>query len=231
MVDEALKSNSPAVIDQYIREVEDNLRQLEDATAAVGAEVKGVQRRLAEQEEKAAEFDRAIDAFLIEGNESAAAATQARLNTAKRLVEAYQSQFEQQDREFKNLLNTKVKLEARLATMKAEREELMALLELAKSKEKTNEIVRGLDNLAGLGDSDMSEVANSIRARLDKATTASEMHAESLDEQMARVLGQSELDKQLAERKAKLGLVQPVAEPEPEAPRTFRIEGTMTEEK
>ena len=37
MVDQALKSNSMAVIDQYIRQVEDNLEDLEDAAATVGA--------------------------------------------------------------------------------------------------------------------------------------------------------------------------------------------------
>src|SRR5215212_7050363 len=137
MVDQALQSNSPAVIDQYIRQVEANLMDLEDAPAAVGGEVKGIQRRLADQEQKMHEMDQAIDAFLVEGNEAAASATQSRYNSAVRLVEAYKEQLQRQDAEFKNLLSAKVKLEARLSTMKAEREELTALLELAKSKETT----------------------------------------------------------------------------------------------
>ncbi len=82
MVDQALQNNSPAVIDQYIRQVEANLADLEDAAAAVGGEVKGIQRRLADQEQKMHEMDQAIDAFLTEGNESAASATQSRYNSA-----------------------------------------------------------------------------------------------------------------------------------------------------
>jgi phage shock protein A len=119
MIDQALQNNSPAVIDQYIRQVEANLADLEDAAAAVGGEVKGIQRRLTDQEQKLTEMDRAIDAFLVEGNESAAVAVQSRYNSSKRLVEAYQEQLTRQDEEFKNLLSAKVKLEARLATMKA----------------------------------------------------------------------------------------------------------------
>jgi phage shock protein A len=206
MVDQALQNNSPAVIDQYIRQVESNLADLEDAAAAVGGEVKGIQRRLTEQEHKMQEMDRAIDAFLVEGNESAAVAVQSRFNSAKRLVEAYQEQLTRQDEEFKNLLSAKVKLEARLATMKAEREELTALLELAKSKETTVKVVKSLKDLTGSGDADIARIANSIRTRLDKASTASEMQTASLDAQMDDVLERTELDTQLAERKKKLGL-------------------------
>ncbi|MCC6458156.1 MAG: PspA/IM30 family protein [Caldilineaceae bacterium] len=206
MVDQALQNNSPAVIDQYIRQVESNLADLEDAAAAVGGEVKGIQRRLTEQEQKLAEMDRAIDAFLVEGNESAAVAVQSRYNSSKRLVEAYQEQLTRQDEEFKNLLSAKVKLEARLATMKAEREELTALLELAKSKETTVRAVKSLKDLTGSGDADIARIANSIRSRLDKASTASEMQSASLDAQMDEVLEKSALDTQLAERRRKLGI-------------------------
>ncbi len=206
MIDQALQNNSPAVIDQYIRQVEANLADLEDAAAAVGGEVKGIQRRLTDQQQKMQEQDRAIDAFLVEGNEAAAVAVQSRFNSAKRLVEASQEQVTRQDEEFKNLLSAKVKLEARLATMKAEREELTALLELAKSKETTVRAIKSLKDLTGSGDADIARIANSIRTRLDKASTASEMQSASLDAQMDDVLERTELDNQLAERKRKLGL-------------------------
>ncbi len=206
MVDQALKSNSLAVIDQYIRQVEVNLEDLEDAAATVGGEVKGLQRRLLEFEHKEDELDRAIDAFLTEGNESAALAAQSKLNSTKRLVETYKAQVDRQQVEFKNLLDAKVKLEARLATMRQEREELQAQLNLAKSKEVSVKAMKSLDDLMGSNDADISGIAQSIYARLDKATTASEMRSASLDAQMDEVLGRSELNAQLAERKQKLGL-------------------------
>jgi phage shock protein A len=206
LVDQALKSNSTAVIDQYIRQVEDNLADLEDAAATVGGEVKGLQRKMVEFEHKADELDRAVNAFLMEGNETAALAAQSKLNSTQRLVETYKGQVERQGAEFQKLLDAKVKLEARLATMRQEREELQALLNLAKSKEVSVKAMKSLDDLMGAGDSDIAGIAQSIYARLDKANTASEMRAASLDEQMDEVLGRSELNGQLAERKQKLGL-------------------------
>jgi phage shock protein A len=58
----------------------------------------------------------------------------------------------------------------------------------------------------GSGDADISRMAQSVYDRLDRASTASEMRAASLDEQMDQVLERSTLDSQLAERKKRLGL-------------------------
>ncbi len=206
MIDQALQSNSPAVIDQYIRQVEINLADLEDAAATVGGEVKSIKRRLNDQEQRHTELDRAVDAFLTEGNNGAAVAAQSQLNSTARLVETYREQVQRQESEFRKLLDAKVKLEARLATMKQQREELQALLDLAKSKETTVKAMKSLDDLMGSGDSDIKRIADSIYNRLDKASIASEMRATSLDEQMDQVLERSVLESQLTERKKKLGL-------------------------
>jgi phage shock protein A len=208
LVDQALKSNSLAVIDQYIRQVENHLDDLEDAAATVGGEVRSIQRRLTKQQQKEEELDRAIDAFLMEGNETAATAAQSKLNSTRRLINTYQEQHTRLQGEYQQLLDAKVKLEARLATMKQEREELAALLELAKSKETAVRAMEGLDDLMGSGDTDISRIAQSVYARLDKATTASEMRASSLDEQIDEVLDRSEIDSQLLERRRRLGLVE-----------------------
>ena len=166
MIDTALKSNSPAVIDQYIRQVENNLEDLEDAAATVGGEVKTLQRKVDEYEQKATELDRAIDAFLMEGADNAAVAAQSKLNSTQRLVETYQEQTARQQEEFEKLLGAKVKLEARLATMKQEREELTSLLELAKSKEKTVKAMKSLDDLMGSGDGDISGIERASTSAL-----------------------------------------------------------------
>jgi phage shock protein A len=206
LVDQALKSNSLAVIDQYIRQVEDHLEDLQDAAATVGGEVKSIKRRLHDQEQRSTELDRAIDAFLTEGNDAAATAAQSKLNSTNRLIETYQEQLTRLEAEYQKLLDAKVKLEARLATMKQQREELQALMELAKSKETAVRAMRSLDDLMGSGDADIGRIAQSIYARLDKATTATEMRAASLDEQIDQVLDRATIDAQLAERKKKLGL-------------------------
>ena len=206
MVDSALKANSLAVFDQYVREVEDNLEDLEDAVATVGGELKSLRRRKADQDQKAAELDRSIDVFLREGKEDLALAAQSRLNSINRLVQNYDEMLERQEAEYQSLKDARLKLEAKLTTVKQEREELQVLLDLARSKELTAQAIKSLDGLMGSGDADISRVAEGIRSRLDKASARSEMLAASLDTQMDEVLEKSTLEAQLAERKSRLGL-------------------------
>jgi len=206
MVDSALKANSMAVFDQYVREVDDNLENLEDAIATVGGELKTLRRKKMDLDRRAADLDRNIDIFLREGKEDLALAAQSKLNSVNRLIQNYDEMLERQETEHQSLKDARLKLEAKLTTVKQEREELQALLDLARSKELTAKAIKSLDDLMGSGDADISRVAEGIRARLDKASARSEMLAGSLEAQMDEVLERSTLEAQLAERKARLGL-------------------------
>ena len=206
LVDQALKQNSLAVIDQYIREVEDNLDKLEDAAATVGGQVKTLKRKFDEFQAKAEELDRNIDILLQEGREELAVAAQSKLNSTQRLADEYREQHERQKAEYEKLLDAKLKLEAKLTTIKQEREELQALLDLARAKELTAKAISSLDDLVGAGDDDIGRIAESIRTRLDKASARGEMAATRLDAQMDEVLERTTIDAQLAERRKRLGM-------------------------
>ena len=206
LVDQALKQNSLAVIDQYIREVEDNLDKLEDAAATVGGQVRTLKRKFDEFQAKAEELDRNIDILLQEGREELAVAAQSKLNSTQRLTDEYREQHERQKAEYEKLLDAKLKLEAKLTTIKQEREELQALLDLARAKELTAKAISSLDDLVGAGDDDIGRIAESIRTRLDKAAARGEMAATRLDAQMDEVLERSTIDAQLAERWKRLGI-------------------------
>ena len=121
LVDQSLKQNSIAVINQYIREVENNLDDLSEATATVGGNVKTIRRKYEEFQAKAAELDRNIDLFLREGREDLARAAQSKYNSNQRLVETYAQQLEQMQREYQSLIDARLKLEAKLTTIKQER--------------------------------------------------------------------------------------------------------------
>jgi phage shock protein A len=206
LVDQALKQNSLAIIDQYIREVENNLDKLEDAAATVGGQVKTLKRKFDEFQTRADELDRNIDILLQEGREELAVAAQSKLNSTQRLADNYGEQHERQKAEYEKLLDAKLKLEAKLTTIKQEREELQALLDLARAKELTAKAISSLDDLVGAGDDDIGRIAESIRTRLDKAAARGEMAATRLDAQMDEVLERSTIDAQLAERKKRLGM-------------------------
>ena len=205
MVNQALQANSLAVVDEYIRRVEDNLEALEDAAATVGGEAKTLRRKQKEFDAKAEELDRNIDIFLGEGKEQLAMAAQSRYNTMKQLADQYQEQASAQEAEFQKLLDARLKLEAKLTQVKQERINLEAMLQLAKSKEATHEAISSIGDVSteAVG---MDDIKGDIQRRLDKAEAQSEIDAGKLDKQMSEVLETNELEQQLAARRARLGM-------------------------
>ncbi|NOR83618.1 MAG: hypothetical protein GQ526_09015 [Ardenticatenales bacterium] len=206
MVDKALESNSVAVMDEYIRQAEDNLEKLEDTVVTVGGTVKTLKRKWEQHQAEAEKIDRSIDTLLLQGKKELAAAAQSRLNSSQRIAADYQGQWAEQQKQYEQLRSNQRKLETKLTTIRQEREHLQALLELAKSKEVSVKAIKSLDDLVGVGDADIARIGESIRARLDRASAQSEMYAGRLEAQMDEVLEKSEIDIQLAERMRRLGL-------------------------
>lgn len=217
IMDRALKANSLAVLDEYIRQVQDNLEDLEDAAATVGGQVRTLKRKAEEFEEKARDLDRDIDALLVRSKEDLALAAQRKLNNVQETAQEYREQYERQQAEYQQLLDARLKLEAKLTEIRQEREQLQALLELAKAKEITTRTLRSLDDLAGVGDADIARIADSIRSRLDKAAVQTEIRASRLEEQMDRLLETDEIQTQLEARKRRLGIGRESDGPAPEA--------------
>jgi phage shock protein A len=206
MVDKALDSNSVAVLDEYIRQAENNLDDLEDALVTVKGQVKTLQRKYETLKAEADALDRDIDRLLSLGKEELAIAAQSQYNSKIDLAEEYRVQYERQKVEADKLADARLKLESRLRTIKQEREHVIGLLELAKTKEIAAKSMKSLGDLEGVGDSDISRVADKIRARLDRADAEVEMRAGRLSTQMDDVLGKDRLTSQLEERRRRLGL-------------------------
>ena len=208
MVDNALKANSVAVFDEYIRQAENNLDELEDALITVRGQVKTLQRKFELFQAEADQIDADIDRLLKLGKEDLAVAAQAQYNSKVELAQDYKQQWEKQQVEADKLSNARLKLEAKLTMIKQEREQIVALIELARSKEIAAKAIRSLDDLEGLGDADIARVSEQIRSRLDRADAEMEITSTRLETQMDEVLGRERLNDQLEERKRRLGLSQ-----------------------
>ncbi len=206
MVDKALDSNSVAVLDEYIRQAEDNLDDLEDALVTVKGQVKTLKRKHETLQAEAEALDRDIDRLLGLGKEDLAMAAQSQYNTKADLAEEYRQQYDRQKVEADKLADARLKLEARLRTIRQEREHVLGLLELAKTKEIAAKSMKSLDSLEGVGDSDIARVADKIRSRLDRADAEVEMRTDRLSSRMDDVLQKDRLSGQLAERRRRLGL-------------------------
>ncbi len=214
MVDKALDENSVAVLDEYIRQAENNLDELEDALITVKGQVKTLKRKYETIRAEAEALDNDIDRLLRLNKEDLAVAAQSQYNSKMDLADEYRQQFIRQKQEADKMADARMKLEARLRTIKQEREHVLGLLELAKTKEIAAKSMKSLNALEGVGDSDIGRVADKIRARIDRADADMEMRTERLSGQMDAVLGRDRMQGQLEERRRRLGLIEEAEEEE-----------------
>ncbi|MBL8131313.1 MAG: PspA/IM30 family protein [Anaerolineae bacterium] len=204
IVDRALQTNSVAVMDEYIRQVEKNLEALEDSAATVGGTVRTLKRKYEEFSAAAEKLDRDIDTLIVKGKDDLAAAAQAELNTKQQLAQEYYEQWHQQDGQYQAMLNMRMKLEARLTSIRQEREQLRALIELAEAKKVVTKTIKSIDDLASVGDREVSSLADQVRQRLDEEDARLEMATRNIQEEIEDVVRSGEIDRQLEERRRRL---------------------------
>ncbi len=206
IVDRALASNSVQVMDEYIRQVEQNLDALEDQAATVGGTVKTLKRKYEEFASAAEKLDRDIDTLIVKGKNDLAAAAQSELNTKQQLSQEYYEQWQEQDRQYQAMLDMRLKLEARLTTIKQEREHLRALIELTEAKKVTTKTVKSLDSLANVGDEQITSLTEQIRGNLDKEDARLDIAVNRISDQIEEAVRGGEIERQLEERRKRLGV-------------------------
>lgn len=204
LVDRALQQNSVAVMDEYIRQAEKNLDALEESAATLGGTVRTLKRKYEEFAIAAEKLDRDIDTLVLRGKNDLAAAAQAELNSKQQLSQDYYEQWQQQDKQYQQMLAMRLKLEARLTTIRQEREKLIALMELTKAKQVATKSVKSLDQLASVGDAEISSLADQVRARLDEEDARLEIAAGNLSDQIDEAVRGGEIERQLEERRRRL---------------------------
>ncbi len=204
MVDKALQQNSVAVMDEYIRQAENNLKDLEDSAAALGGSVKTLKRKSDEFSAQAEKLDRDIDTLILKGKNDLAAAAQAQLNQVQQEAQDYYTQWQQQDTQYQAMLNMRLKLETRLTGIKQQREQLRSLIELTEAKKVATKTIKSLDSLANVGDKEISSLADNVRARLDEEDARLELATRNVSSEIEDAVRDGEVDRQLEERRKRL---------------------------
>jgi phage shock protein A len=206
MLDRAIRNNSIKVVDEYIRQAERNLDDLEDTAATIGGTVKTLRRKHEEFAAQVEKLDRDIDTLLTKGKNELALAAQTDLNNKQKIAEEYRQQWEAQEEEYQRLLSARRRLENRLVSIRQQREQLLAIMELTAARKLTTRTVRSLDDLAGLGDEDVQRLSAGIMSELDRAEAEAEIASTRLQNQVEEAVEQSEIELQLTERRKRLGL-------------------------
>ncbi len=176
----ALRDGNLAIIDGYLRKVQNTLTAVEDAVATIGGEVKTFRQKEREYQARLEELDQAIDLFLQRGQTDIALEAASRYNVTTCLVDLYREHADREETEYQNLREARSQLEARLADARREQEHLQALL--AEPPE------------------------NADRQSIEQAAAQDQPGRNQLEQELEDVLETGLIQEQLAERKRRLHL-------------------------
>jgi len=208
LVDRALESNEPAVFQHHMREMEQLQEQLNNQLVSVRAELSELRRSSDEEQALVVKQDAEVDQLLQAGLQEDALAAQDRLNQSRLVAARLTEQLNGLEARYAEMVEAQAGINARVTTLQQSAPEFDSLVGLARAKDLTAAAMQSLDDLAGTGDPDVARVVNSIRTRLAEAEAQiQELQQRALAHgETPEVLKRKELEAQLEERKARLGL-------------------------
>jgi phage shock protein A len=208
LVDRALESNEPAVFQHHMRELQELQQQLDSQLISVRAELTELRRRSDEQQALVVKQDAEVDQLLQAGLQEDALAAQERLNQNRLKAARMTEQLDRLEARYAEMVEAQAGINARVDALSESAPEFDSLVGLARAKDLTAETMQSLDDLAGTGDPDVARLVSSIRTRLAQAEAQiQELQQRALTHgETPEVLKRKELEAQLEERKARLGL-------------------------
>lgn len=198
------------MIDQYMRDLMEDLAEVKKETAGVMAEEARTKRLVDENQAQVDKYASYAKKALEAGNED-----DARVFISKKqqleaagaaLVTAYAAAHENAVK----MRQMHDKLTSDIETLAARRESIKAKVAVAKTQEKLNEVTSSVGKSAGAMDA-FSRMEDKANRMLDEATAMSELNAEPIDEAKAleekyAKLGGASVDEELAKMKKEMGL-------------------------
>lgn len=203
IVDQALQSNSLEVFDEYIRQAQRSMEALKDAMIDLGASIKTLKRKYDEAADAAAKLDLQVDQLLKANKTTLARVTQDKLNHQTEIARVYQDQFKKQSTTYQTLYDVVSVLQSKVDMLNAQRDQVAVLLQLVKSKRLA---ARSIKDVQSIADDKTAAIVEDVKTQLDNADLRLEVATSRLSDQIDAETSNSELNAQLEQRRAKLGL-------------------------
>ena len=206
------KMEDPAkMIDQYLRELADNLAEVKQETAGVMAEEARTKRLVDENAAEVAKYTDLAKKALQAGNEADAkvfiSKKQQLESAGAGLASAYASAHENAEK----MRQMHDKLVSDIETLKSRRETIKAKVAVAKTQQKVNEVSSASDKASGAM-SAFDRMEEKADRMLDEANAMSQLNAapvdeaKALEEKYSAAATDASVDSELEQMKKELGL-------------------------
>lgn len=206
--------NPMKMIDQYLRNLENDLNKVKSETASVMAEESRLQRELNECEESINKYQTYAEKALLAGNESDAKQFLNRKKQISERLEMLKKSYEIAKSNSEKMRAMHDKLISDIGELNTRRNELKAKVALAETQEKLNKIGTSVDG-AMSNMSKFGKMEAKINKKIDEANAMQELNSvedeSNIDKLVEKYDGEgegsfSEIDNELEELKSKLGV-------------------------
>ena len=206
------KCEDPAkMIDQYLRDLTEDLAEVKKETAAVMAEETRTRRMLEENTAEVKRYEELAKKALTAGNEGDARVFLGKKQQLADKVASLQATYDAAHANAEKMRQMHDKLVGDIETLHGRREMVKAKMAVAKTQEKVNKVGASADKAAGAM-SAFDRMERKADQMLDQANAMAELNTAPVDEaaaleaKYASAAGDAAVDKELAKLKAELGL-------------------------
>lgn len=200
------------MIDQYLRNLEEDLGKVKAETASVMAEEKNAKRKLDECIAEIAKMDSYARKAVVSGNDEEAKAFLKKKADLQDKQAVLQKDYELASECAVKMRQMHDKLEADISSLKTRRETLKAKVKVAETQKKLNKLGSGLES-AGSSMAAFERMEEKVNRMLDEQDAMAELTAsaqsDSVEELTKKYDGESKdaaVDDELAALKAEMGL-------------------------
>lgn len=199
------KAEDPAkMIDQYLRDLEDNLAKVKSETTGVIADEKRNERELQNAKEQIEKFTLYAKKALEAGNEE-----DARKFLEKKSqfpIELLEKNYLTAKENSKQMREMHDKLVSDIETLHQKKNMLKSKLAVAKTREKLNSMTASSNSKAKLDA--FSKMEDKVNEMFDKASAMEELNKDSIDDLVSKyeTTNNPEIDKELEDLKKSLGM-------------------------
>ena len=209
MLDKA--ENPEKMIDQYMRNLEDDLGKVKAETASVMAEEARAKRAYDEALAEVEKYQKYAEKAVAAGNDNDARVFLQSKKTAQSKLEGLKLTYDTAAANAQKMRQMHDKLVGDIETLHGRREMVKAKMAVAKTQEKVNKVGASADKAAGAM-SAFERMERKADQMLDQANAMAELNTAPVDEaaaleaKYASAAGDAAVDEELAKLKAELGL-------------------------
>ncbi len=199
------KAEDPGkLMDQMIREMQENLREAKIEVAKAIADEKRLHHQLKQNDSQSKNWESKAMLALKKGDERLAKEALKQKKTYDGLSSSLRPQWEQQESMSSKLKDNLRALESKIDEARRKKDILLARQKRAEAQKRIHDVMTGMNDKSAFATFDrMEQKVMEIEAQADAAV---ELEMDSLDDQFRALESGSEVDDELAALKAKLSL-------------------------